>query len=126
MKADEAVNHQLTPDGKFALLIVACEIPVFLVVLVAGSPLLALSISTAIGISMIALRATWPLHNRSWYWLASAIAVAVEVFVNLHVPWANHAFRGAALLPLAILDYLIVYGCIRLVERTMHWADAGD
>jgi len=126
VETDEDENHQLTPEGRFALWVIAFEIPVFFIVRVAGSPELALTAAISLAISMIALRATWNQHGHSWYWIAAVIAVAIEIFVNFHVPWSNHAFRGAALLPFAVFDYLIVYGCIKLAESAMNWADTAE
>lgn len=123
MKTDGNANHQLTPEGKFALYIMACEDPAIVLVLLIGSAELAVNAGISVAIFMIALRATWQHHNKLWYWFAAAFAMAIEVSVNTAVPWSNHAFRGVALVPFGALDYAIVYGFIKLAENLMKWAD---
>ena len=54
MGTDEHVKAQLTPAGKFALLLILCEILVFAVAIFFGQPELGLSASISIAILLIA------------------------------------------------------------------------
>src|SRR5579875_4226857 len=116
MSADD-VKPQLTPEGKFALLLIVCEAAVFAGFLVLGQPDLGLGACICVAVFMIALRATWVLHRHRWYWAAVAVAVVLQVPFAFCVPWTSHAYRGTALLPFGFVDFLAVWGCIRIAER---------
>jgi len=119
MSADDYVKPQLTPEGKFALLLILCEFAVFVLFLVFGQPKIGLGTCICVAVFLIALRATWVLHDHRWYWGAVAIAVALQAPFVLYVPWTNHAYRGTALLPFGFVDFLVVWGCIKLTEKVM-------
>jgi hypothetical protein len=59
MSADEHVKAQLTPQGKFALLLILCMLPTFGIFLFFDQPELGLGTCESIGVLLIALRATW-------------------------------------------------------------------
>lgn len=110
---------RLTPEGKFALLVIACMFPVFLTFLVLGKPVLGVSICVCIAVLLTAMRSTWNLREHYWYWVAVVISISIQPLFVLYVPWSNHAYRGTALLPFGMLDYLLVWGCIKLTQRVM-------
>ena len=119
MNATENVKPQLRPEGKFALLLILCEFAVFALFLVFGQPKIGLGACICVAVFMIALRATWQLHDHRWYWGAVVIAVALQAPFVFYVPWTNHAYRGTALLPFGFVDFLVVWGCIKLAEKVM-------
>jgi hypothetical protein len=119
MSAADDVKPQLTPEGKFALLLIVCEFAVFILFLVFDKPKVGLSACISVAILMIAMRATWRLHEHRWYWAAVAISIVMQAPFILYVPWSNHAYRGTALLPFGFLDFFIVWGCIKLSEKVM-------
>ena len=122
MSTDDHVKAQLTPAGKFALLLIACEVVVFAVALFFGQPELGLSACISISILLIALRATWKLHEHGWYWAAVAVSVALQVPFFLYMPWSNHADRGTALAAFGFLDFIIVWGGITLCGKLFNRA----
>ncbi len=87
MSADEHVKAQLTPEGKFASLLILCMIPTFVIFLFFNQPELGSGTCESIGSCLIALRATWKLRRHSWYWGAVVVAVAVQIPFILYVPW---------------------------------------
>jgi hypothetical protein len=122
MGTDEHVKAQLTPAGKFALLLILCEILVFAVAIFFGQPELGLSASISIAILLIALRATWKLREHGWYWFAVAVSVVLQAPFIFYVPWSNHAYRGTALVSFGVLDFVIVLGLIKLCGQLLNRA----
>lgn len=112
---DENVKPQLTPEGKFALLLILCEFAVFALFLAFGKPEIGFAAVISLGVLMIAIRATWGLHERRWYWVAIAIAALIQVPLILYFPWSNRAYRGTALSFLGFLDFFLVWGAIKLI-----------
>lgn len=119
MSTDDYVKPQLTPEGKFALLLILCEFAVFAFFLFLGQPKIGLGAAICVAVFLIALRATWKLHEYRWYWGSVAMAIALQAPFVFYVPWSNHAFRGTALFPFGFLDFLVVWGCIKLTEKIM-------
>ena len=117
MSADEHVKAQLTPEGKFALLLIFCMVPTFVVFLFFNQPELGLGTSESLAGLLIALRATWKLREHGWYWGAVVVAVAVQIPFILYVPWSNHAYRGTALTLFGFVDFIIVWGLIKLCDK---------
>jgi hypothetical protein len=116
------VNNEqprLTPEGKFALMVIACVFPLFVVFLVLGKPILGVSICVCAAVVLTALRTTWDLREHYWYWAAVVVSIMIQPLFIIYVPWSNHAYRGTALLPFGMLDYLLVWGCIKITQKIM-------
>jgi cell division protein FtsW (lipid II flippase) len=94
MSSSDEVKHQLTPEGKFTLWILLCELSVFVLFLVLGQPKVGLGVCICMAVFLTALRATWNLHGNSWYWGAVVIALVLQGPFIFNVPWSDHAFRG--------------------------------
>jgi hypothetical protein len=117
--ADDYRKPKLTPEGKFALVLLGCVVLVFIPFVVAGKPDLGLGTCISMGAMLIAMRFTWSLHSHRWYWGAVAVAILIQVPFILYVPWSSHAFRGTALLPFGFVDFIIAWGCIKAGEKIM-------
>jgi hypothetical protein len=117
MSADEHVKAQLTPEGKFALLLMLSEVVVFAVALFFNQPEVGLSACISVAIFLIVLRATWKLREHGWYWGAVVVAVALQIPFFLYVPWSNHTYRGTALIGLGFVDFIVLWGGIKLCEK---------
>ena len=122
MSTDERVKAQFTPAGKFALLLILCEVVVFSIALFFGQPELGLSACISIAILLIALRATWKLREHVWYWVTVAVAAALQIPFNFYVPLSSHAYRGVTLVAFGLLDFFVVWGCIKTAEKLMNRA----
>jgi hypothetical protein len=51
--------------------------------------------------------------------MAVAFGFLLQVPIVLLIPWNNRNLTGISLLPVAVLDYGLVYGCVKLVEKMM-------
>ena len=117
MSADDHANAELTADGKFALLVVLGEIVVFAVALFFDRPDVGLRACISMAIFLIVLRATWKLRQHGWYWGAVATAVVLQIPFFVYVPWPNHTYRGTALIGFGFLDFIVLWGVIKLCEK---------
>jgi hypothetical protein len=70
---------------------------------------------------LLAVRSCWALRNRAWFWVAVGFLVALHLSLVLFIPWPNMFYVGMnyALVPVTALDYGLVYGCIKLLEKIM-------
>jgi hypothetical protein len=57
------------------------------------------------------------LEESPWFWVCIVFSVAVQAPFILLVPWGNRSLSGISLLPVAVVDYGILYGCMKLVEK---------
>lgn len=121
--SDENVKPRLTPEGKFALIVMACEAPLFCIFLAFGQPILGVSVCVCAAVVITALRATWAQHKHVWYWVVFAIALVLQVPFVLYVPWTDHAYRGTALMAFGFLDFAVVWGIIKLAGKLMGRSD---
>jgi len=117
MSVDEHVKAQLTPEGKFALLLMLSEIVVFAIALFFNQPEVGLAACISIAIFLIVLRATWKLREHGWYWGAVVVAAALQIPFFFYVPWSNHTYRGTALIGFGVLDFIVLWGGIKLCEK---------
>ena len=117
--SDENVKPRLTPEGKFALIVMACALPLFCIFLVLGRPILGVSVCVCAAVVITALRATWAQHRHVWYWVVFAIVLVLQVPFVLYIPWTNHAYRGTAFMAFGFLDFAVVWGAIKLPEKVM-------
>ena len=69
------------------------------------------------GIVVLVVRSHWDLRGSPWFWLTIGFAILLQVPVVKLVPWDHRGLTGPSLLPLAALDYYLMYGCLKLVEK---------
>jgi hypothetical protein len=62
---------------------------------------------------------TWDQRRNVWYWVVLAALIAAHVYLVFILPWSGQRFLWISLMPLAVLDGLVSYGVIRLVQRLM-------
>jgi hypothetical protein len=66
---------------------------------------------------IIAIVRRWQLIGHAWFWGVIAVVVALHVPFILLIPWPNNDMPGVSLLPFGLLDYAVVYGCIKLAGK---------
>jgi hypothetical protein len=116
-KSNESQN-MLTQ--KWALLAVAWSAPVFLFFAVLGDAGRGRAAAGFTAIMLMAVRGFWKMKSYAWFWMTIAVLIALHTLLVFLVPWPSGTFPGLTLLPIVVLDYGIVYGCIKLVEKLMN------
>jgi hypothetical protein len=104
---------------KWAFLAAICTSPLFILFNYLGDPGRGQAAWVSAGGIAIAARFLWDLKNRVWYWITLVIIVLLHVPMILLISWPFKQLSYIALLPAGLLDFAIVYGIIRLVERAM-------
>jgi hypothetical protein len=69
------------------------------------------------GIVVGSIMIWWDLRKSVWFWVAITVAVLLQIPFVLFVPWADRYMSFVSLLPFGFLDFVIVYGCIKLSEK---------
>lgn len=117
---------RLTPMGRFVLLAILSTVPVFILFAFLGHPVQGMAVCVC-GLTMaIAVRPYWQLRRSAAFRFALAIAVFLQIPFVRFVPWSNRYYRGGALLPFALLDYVLVYGCFKVAQWFIRRADHSD
>jgi hypothetical protein len=114
MKAPDDIRPRLTPEGKFALLLMVAEIVVFAPFALLGQAKLGEGACICFAIVAIALWTTWPLSRKGWHWFAAAFSITIQVPLILYIPWSDRSYRSL-MFPIAICDFLAVWGFIKVM-----------
>jgi hypothetical protein len=111
---------------KWLLVVILCMVPLFLLFAVQGDPGRGRAAAICGAVGMTAIRACWHLRKHAWFWAVFALMAVLHVVLVLFIPWSDKSFPGYALLPIAALDYGIVYGSFKLAEALMKKGDGAD
>jgi hypothetical protein len=60
---------------------------------------------------------SWDLRKRIWFWVTLTILTIVHAAMLWRIPWTDKSYPAPMLFPFAVLDYGIVYGCIKLAKK---------
>ncbi len=69
------------------------------------------------GILVLTVRSRWDLRNRIWFWILTVFLALLQIPFILFFPWENKHLSYVGLLPAGALDYVIMYGSIKLAEK---------
>jgi hypothetical protein len=69
------------------------------------------------GLVLRVVKSHWDLRQSPWFWLSIGVGFLLQVPIILLTPWRNRGLTGISLLPVAIVDYGLVYGCLKLAEK---------
>jgi multisubunit Na+/H+ antiporter MnhB subunit len=108
---------------KWLLVVILCCLPLFLLFAVLGDPGGGRAAMIAAGVNMTAMRACWNLRKHRWFWMLAGLVIALHIFLVLSIPWSSKSYPGYALLPVAIVDYGVVYGGFKLAEKILKRTD---
>jgi hypothetical protein len=102
---------------KWALVALACATPVFVLVVYFADIGRARAAAGSVATMVLAIRACWDLNKNVWFWITIAIAAGCHILLILFVPWTSKSYPGYALLPIGILDFALIYGALKLVDK---------
>ena len=111
---------------KSALVVLLCSAPFFFIFAFLGDPARGRSAAGCCGMIMLAVWMRWDIRKRVWFWATITILVLLHVPLILFIPWTNSNYPGVVLLPAGLLDFTIVYWCIKLAEKVMSRGDAAS
>jgi len=115
-------NNTQSPDAfsrKWLLVVILCMVPIFFAFVVLGDPGKGRAAAVSFGVVMVAIRTCWRMRKHLWFWVTAGILIALHVLLVLLIPWSDKSYPGLTLMPIGFADFLIMYGCFRLVEKLM-------
>ena len=65
---------------------------------------------------VLVARTRWDLRRHVWFWTTIVLAGLLQVPVVLFVPWKDRNLTWITFLPVALLEYGLAYGCLKLIE----------
>jgi len=68
-------------------------------------------------IVFLVVGARWDLRKRFWFWIAIGFGLLLQIPLVLLVPWNNRNLIWMTVLPVGVLDYFLVYYCVRVTEK---------
>jgi hypothetical protein len=113
----KAPTRELTSKSAYVALLFA--LPVLLIFVYLGKWQMGIGAWICAGLVLIVVRSHWDLRGSFWFWLSIGVALLLQVPIILLIPWGNRGLSGISLLPVAVVDYGLVYGCVKLAEKMM-------
>ena len=105
--------------AKAAYLILLCSLPILIVFAILGKVWMGFGAWICSGLVMLVVRARWDLRKHIWFWVTIVSCELLQIPIILLIPWNNRSLTWFSFLPVAVLDYGMVYGCVRLVEKML-------
>lgn len=117
MPASEGKESPRDVTAKWAYIALLCSSPILFLFAYLGNFYEGVGATGCSVLILIVIRTRWDLRKHSWFWITIVFAVLLQVPIILLVPWKNRNLTGISILPIVLLDYGIVWGCIKLVEK---------
>lgn len=115
--ADDEYSVKQRKNYIFAFKVVLCCTPVMALFFVFGRPDLARTTYLVVGAFAVAIRQKWEFHHRRWFWLIVAgiglLHLPLFVYMSLPKSW----IPAVALIPVALVDYIVVLAAIRSAAK---------
>lgn len=112
---------------KWLLVVILCgAIPFLLFAFLLNDPGRGRAAAIATMVIMYAVRGRWNLRRYSWFWVVLTAIVAAHVLLVLFVSWTSKSYPGLLLFPVAVLDFAIVWGCLKLAQKVMMRGEAAS
>jgi hypothetical protein len=102
--------------SKSAYIAALYSLPVTLILACFGKWEMGIGAGICAGIVVLIVKSHWDLRGSPWFWLSIGVAILLQVPIVLLIPWGNRGLTGMSLLPVAVADYGLVYGCVKLAE----------
>jgi hypothetical protein len=126
MSASEGKELPRDMTAKWAYVALLCSSPMLFVFTYLGNFYEGIGATGCSVLILMVIRTRWDLRKHAWFWITIFFAVLLQVPIVLLIPWKNKTLTGISVLPIVLLDYGIVWGCVKLAEKVMQRARAPD
>lgn len=126
MKSMSAENVTSRTAARWGLLVGVISLPVAMVVSHFFDPGRGRAAGIALAMMIGGIWAFWHQRRQAWFWMAVAALTTIHVVLIVAVPWTNKSFPAPALWPVAIADFAVICGFIKLVEKAMSRSDSAS
>ena len=103
--------------SKSAYIAVLYSLPVMVILACFGKWEMGIGAGICAGIVVLIVKSHWDLRGSPWFWLSIGVAILLQVPIVMLIPWGNRGLTGMSLLPVAVVDYGLVYGSVKLAEK---------
>jgi hypothetical protein len=115
------------PDAKWGLLALLYSSPVVILFAILGDFPRGLTAGICAGILIGIVKTYWVFCRYVWFWVTIAVLAALHVPLVVYFPIPiTGSFTVWELLPAAVIDFSIMYGCIKLVARLVYKEEAPE
>lgn len=104
-------------NWKTALVIALCASPLFFLFAILGDPGRGRAAAICAFVIVLSAKIFWGLRRHVLFWFALIVAIPCQLPLVLVNPWANRDYPGVVILPLALVDFAVVCGIFKLVEK---------
>lgn len=113
---DEEKSDKKEPDFT-GLIVLAALLPLVLYFRHIGKFDLGLNIGICLAVNIVAVRFRWKLRKHAWFWATMVFLIAAELPLVLMIHWPKEWVPGVALLPIALVVYVVAIGAIQLAGK---------
>jgi hypothetical protein len=115
------------PDAKWGLLAALYSSPVVILFAILVDFPRGLTAGGCAALIIGIIKTFWCFGRYVWFWITITVLAALQIPLVIYFPIRiTGNFTVWELLPAAILDFSIMYGCLRLVARVMCREQAPD
>ena len=102
---------------KSSILLALCASPLFFLFVYLGDPGRGRAAAISAFLILLCAKIFWSLRKYVLFWFALTIVTLSQIPLIWLIPWSNRDYPGVVLLPLALPDFAIIYGILKLVEK---------
>jgi len=102
---------------KSSILLALCASPLFFLFVYLGDPGRGRAAAISAFLILLCAKIFWSLRKYVLFWFALTIVTFSQIPLIWLIPWSNRDYPGVVLLPLALPDFVIIYGILKLVEK---------
>jgi hypothetical protein len=115
---DDEIPKEKDPVDYTGYKIGALLLPVLFLFIYFGKAAIGLAVFIVLGMVLVAMKFSWNLRKHVWYWaiIAFILALHIPLVLLVRLPQGSVPTIVYAM-PLAIADYLIISGAVRLGKR---------
>ncbi|MGD1106595.1 MAG: hypothetical protein ABR865_06080 [Terracidiphilus sp.] len=106
-----------TLTEKSSILLALCASPLFFLFAYLGDPGRGRAAAISAFLILLCAKIFWSLRKYVLFWFALTIVTLSQIPLIWLIPWSNRDYPGVVLLPLALPDFAIIYGILKLVEK---------
>ena len=114
---DEQESEKEKPTDWSGVIIGLVLLPVYLFFLHLGKEDLGRNLSIILVGILLAVKVCWKLRSRPWFWLVILLVLAANVPLMRMNHWPDHWVPAVAFLPVALAEFLITIGAVKLVAK---------
>lgn len=116
-KEREEVKRKVSKRRRILLVIMLIVIPVYLIFLYFGEEDVGRTASLVLAIALVAVAIRWDLRKHVWFWVTVVGVYSLHLPLILKFRWPDRWVSGVELAGIGLPDFLIMLGCIWLVEK---------